>query len=120
MRRILLLAILLMANAIPGLSFAQPSISSEIAPTGKLRVAASVNTAVLLARTSDGKITGGVALDVGRFVAEKLGVPFDLVPYPNSDTYSQSFGKGRMGHWLRVTNSISGGQSRFYHRCGVD
>lgn len=94
MRRILLLAILLMATAIPGLSFAQPSIISEIAPTGKLRVAASVGTTVLLARTSDGKITGGVALDVGKFVAEKLGVPFELVPYPNSDTYTQSFGKG--------------------------
>ena len=94
MRRYLSLAILLIVTAIPGLSFAQPSISSEIAPTGKLRVAASVSTAVLLARTSDGKITGGVAPDVGKFIAEKLGVPFELVTYSNADTYSQSFGKG--------------------------
>jgi hypothetical protein len=69
----LLLAILLMAAAIPELSFAQAPISAEIAPTGKLRVATSVSTSVLLTRTSDGKITGGVALDVGKFIAEKLG-----------------------------------------------
>ena len=94
MQRYLLLATLLIATVIPGLSFAQPSISSEIAPAGKLRVAASVSTAVLLARTSDGKITGGVAPDVGKFIAEKLGVPFELVTYSDANTYSQSFGKG--------------------------
>jgi polar amino acid transport system substrate-binding protein len=94
MRRYLLLAILLMAAAIPELSFAQAPISAEIAPTGKLRVATSVSTSVLLARTSDGKITGGVALDVGKFIAEKLGVPFQLVSYSSVDTFTQSFGKG--------------------------
>jgi polar amino acid transport system substrate-binding protein len=49
---------------------------------------------VLLMRTPDGKTTGGVGLEVGKFVAEKLGVPLELVPYPNSSTYIQSFGKG--------------------------
>ena len=94
MRRILLSAILLMATVLPGLSFAQPSISSEIAPTGKLRVASSAGISVLLARTSDGKITAGVVIDVGKFIAEKLGVPFELVTYSSADTYAQSFGKG--------------------------
>jgi polar amino acid transport system substrate-binding protein len=45
-------------------------------------------------RTSDGKITGGVALEVGKFIAGRLGVPFELVAYPNSNAYIQSFGKG--------------------------
>ena len=104
MQRYLLLATLLIATVIPGLSFAQPSISSEIAPAGKLRVAASVSTAVLLTRTSDGKITGGVAPDVGKFIAEKLGVPFELVTYSDANTYSQSFGKGEwdIGFGLRA------------------
>jgi polar amino acid transport system substrate-binding protein len=39
-------------------------------------------------------MTGGVALEVGKFIAEKLGVPFELVAYPNSTAYTQSFGKG--------------------------
>ena len=94
MRRILLLAIVLIAISIPGGVSAQPAISSELAPLGKLRVAMNAQTPVLLRRTSDGKITGGVALEVGKFIAEKLGVPFELVPYAGADAYMQSFGKG--------------------------
>jgi hypothetical protein len=51
-------------------------------------------TPVLLTRTPDGKVIGGVGFEVGKFVAEKLGVPFELVSYPDSTTYTQSFGKG--------------------------
>ena len=94
MRRILLLAIVLIAISIPGGVSAQPAISSELAPLGKLRVAMNAETPVLLQRTPDGKITGGVALEVGKFIAEKLGVPFELVPYAGADAYAQSFGKG--------------------------
>lgn len=94
MRRILLLGILLIANSIPGNSAGQSAISSEIAPTGKLRVAMNAGTPVLLMRTSDGKTTGGVGLEVGKFIAGKLGVSLELVPYPNSSSYIQSFGKG--------------------------
>ena len=94
MRRILLLGMLLMSTSIPQGTFGQTAITSEIAPTGKLRVAASLSTQVLLAQTSDGKITGGVAPDVGKFIAEKLGVPFELVSYSSADTYIKSFGKG--------------------------
>jgi polar amino acid transport system substrate-binding protein len=94
MRRILLLGILLIATSIPEGAFGQTAISSEIAPTGKLRVALNSGTPVLLMRTSDGKITGGVALEVGKVIADKLGVPFELVPYPDSSRYIQSFGKG--------------------------
>jgi polar amino acid transport system substrate-binding protein len=94
MRQILLLAILLIATSIPRGASAQPVISSEIAPLGKLRVAMNAGNPVLIKRAPDGKIIGGVALDVGKFIAEKLGVPFELVPYTNADTYTQSFGKG--------------------------
>jgi polar amino acid transport system substrate-binding protein len=39
-------------------------------------------------------MVGGVALDVGKFVAAKLGVSFELVAYTNAEAYTQSFGKG--------------------------
>jgi ABC-type phosphate/phosphonate transport system substrate-binding protein len=94
MRRILLTAILVIATSMPGSSWAQSAISSEIAPTGKLRVAMNAQTAVLLRRTADGKIIDGVGLEVGKFIADRLGVPFELVAYSNSDAYIQSFGKG--------------------------
>jgi polar amino acid transport system substrate-binding protein len=94
MRRIILLAILLAVTSMRTDAFGQQSISSEIAPSGKLRVAMNSGTPVLLVRTSDGKVTGGVALEIGKFIAEKLGIPFELVAYPNSTAYTQSFGKG--------------------------
>ena len=94
MRRILLWALILIAAPIPGGALAQLAISSEIAPLGKLRVATIAGNPQLVTRTPDGKIVGGVALEVGTFIAEKLGVPFEPVAYANADAYTQSFGKG--------------------------
>jgi polar amino acid transport system substrate-binding protein len=94
MRRIFLLAILLIATSIPEGALGQTAISSEIGAAGKLRVAMNANTVVLLTRTPDGKITGGVGLEVGKFIAKKLGAVLELVAYPDSNTYTQSFGKG--------------------------
>jgi len=94
MRRYLLLAILLMATVIPELSFAQPSINSEIAPQRKLRVAMNGSTVVLAMPTPDGKIAGGVAVELGKFMAGKFGAVLELLVYPGSSAYAQSFGKG--------------------------
>ena len=94
MRRILLLAILLIAISIPKGALGQAVISSEIAPLGKLRVATNGDNPLLVMRTPDGKMVGGVALDVGKFIAAKLGVSFEAVAYANADAYTQSFGKG--------------------------
>jgi polar amino acid transport system substrate-binding protein len=94
MQPILLLGTLLIAISIPGSSLGQSAVNSEIAPSGKLRVAMNANTVVLLKRTPDGKITGGVGVELGKFMAKKLGAVLELVPYPDSNTYTQSFGKG--------------------------
>jgi polar amino acid transport system substrate-binding protein len=94
MKEILFSAIVLIATWIPNSAWAQSAISSEIAPTGKLRVAMNGGNPVLARRTADKKIVGGVGVDIGRFIAEKLGVPFELVPYANANGYTQSFGKG--------------------------
>ena len=94
MRRILLLGILLIITLVPQGASGQPAITSEIAPSGKLRVATNGGNTMLVTRTADGKVTGGMAVEVGRFIAEKLGVSFELVSFPNADAYTQSFGKG--------------------------
>lgn len=93
MRRIVV-GILLIATLIPKVTFAQPAISSEIAPLGKLRVAMNGGNPVLIKRASDGKIIGGVAFEVGKFIAEKIGVTLELTPYLDSGTFTQSYGKG--------------------------
>jgi hypothetical protein len=94
MRRILLLGIFLIATSIPEGAFGQTAVNSEIAPQGKLRVAMNAGTVVLLTRTRDGKITGGVGLEVAKFIAKKLGTVLELAPYPDSNSYTQSFGRG--------------------------
>jgi polar amino acid transport system substrate-binding protein len=93
MHRFLWLGICLIASSILGNALAQSPITSEIAPTGKLRVAMNAGTPVLVMRTPDGKVTGGVGVELGRFIADKLGIPFELVAYPNAEKYTQTFGK---------------------------
>jgi polar amino acid transport system substrate-binding protein len=48
----------------------------------------------LVKRAPDGNLIGGVAVDVGKFIAAKLGVSFEPIAYANADAYTQSFGKG--------------------------
>ena len=55
----------------------------ELAPTGKLR-GAVIGIRVL----------GGVGEPIGKFIADRLGVSFAPVVYPNPQAYEQSFGKG--------------------------
>jgi len=39
-------------------------------------------------------VLGGVADPVAKFIGSKLGLPVDIVMYPNPEAYAQSFGKG--------------------------
>src|SRR5712671_1963831 len=84
MRRTLLclLAVVFLVTWLFGIAWAQPAPSSEIAPAGKLR-GAVIGIRVL----------GGVGEPIGKFIAEKLGVSFEPVVYPNPQAYEQSFGK---------------------------
>ncbi len=92
MRRILLPAVILIATQISGGALAQPAPSSEIAPLGKLRVGMTANR-VLMTQTPDRRVSG-FGPDLGKFIAERLGVPFEPVIYANPEAYTQSFGKG--------------------------
>ncbi|MBI2370153.1 MAG: transporter substrate-binding domain-containing protein [Deltaproteobacteria bacterium] len=92
-RTALLSAIVLIASQISGGAFGQPAISPEIAPRGKLRVAILAVNPVLMARKPDGT-SSGVAIDLGRFIADRLGVPFEPVLYSSAEAYARSFGQG--------------------------
>jgi polar amino acid transport system substrate-binding protein len=70
----------------------------ELAPTGKLRVGIAVAPtpgAGNVARDADGGYRG-VAVDLGKELAQKLGVPAELVPYPNSGALT---GAAASGAW---------------------
>ena len=94
MRSILLGTILLIATFAPAPDAqAQPTPASEIAPNGKLRVGFQTASPILGKQAPDGSVSG-VVVDLGKFIAEKLGVTFEPVVYTNQEVYAQSFGKG--------------------------
>ena len=66
-------------------------MNSEIAPAGKFRVGMNGNNGTLTIRNADGSLAG-LSVDLGRFIAGKLGVPFEPVLYPNSSPFTKSFG----------------------------
>ena len=79
--------------AISAAATAQTTANAEITPTGKLRVGMNAANATLVTLAADGSV-GGISVDLGKFIAEKLGVAFEPVVYPAAATYTASFGKG--------------------------
>jgi polar amino acid transport system substrate-binding protein len=61
---------------------AAPSLVKDFAPNGTLRVGLNMSNFLLTRTESDGS-PAGVAPDLGRELARRLGVPVELVPFPN-------------------------------------
>jgi polar amino acid transport system substrate-binding protein len=85
MKRLLLSAMLAVGQILVSAS-AQTTSNADIATGGKLRCG-----------TIGIPIVGGVAQPICKFIAEKLGVPLELVVYKSPGAYAQSFGKGEWG-----------------------
>jgi polar amino acid transport system substrate-binding protein len=93
MRTFLISTIVLIAIQFSGEATAQPAPIPEIAPHGKLRVGMLGYNPVLVTRKPDGNI-GGISASLGKFIAEKLGVPLEPVVYATPEAGVQSYGKG--------------------------
>ena len=95
MHKPLLWAVLMMAVYVAGEATTQTptTLSREIAPAGALRVGMNAANATLVTRTADGNVTG-LSVDLGTFIAAKLGASFQPVVYASPATYTQSFGSG--------------------------
>lgn len=61
-----------------------PSVVTTLAPTGALRVAVYLGSPTSLVRNPQTGETKGVALDLGRAMADALGVPSVLVEFPTN------------------------------------
>lgn len=59
------------------------AIRSALAPTGKLRVGINMSNTLLTAKDPVSGEPRGVAVDLGRELGRRLGVPVEIVPYPN-------------------------------------
>ena len=79
--------------AISTVTAAQMNVNTEIAPTGKLRVGMNAANPTLVTRAADGSVSG-ISVDLGKFIAEKLGLAYEPVVYATAAAYTESFGKG--------------------------
>ena len=71
------------------------ALKDEIAPTGKLRVAIGTSAAggaYWSTKTENGY--AGVPVDLGKALADQLGVPVEYVAYPNSGEITDAASKG--------------------------
>lgn len=94
MRRRVLAPLVMIAIHIAGSASAQSSGIAEIAPSGRLRSALIGSNPVLVTRRVDGTV-GGVSVELAKLIAERLGVSFEPVVYPDTDSYAKSFGTGQ-------------------------
>jgi len=91
MRAPLWAAIILAGLALSAAAPAQP-VASDIAPGGRLLVALLVTNPVLAIKKPDGTLVG-MAPDLGRFIADKLGARFEPVSYQDPQSLTASYGK---------------------------
>jgi polar amino acid transport system substrate-binding protein len=57
-----------------------PAAKSELAPAGTLRVGINYGNFLLVTKSQNGEYTG-IAVDLGREIGRRLGVPVELVPF---------------------------------------
>jgi hypothetical protein len=77
---------------VPAPAMAQSAIDTELAPGGQLRFGLNGANSTIVTRNADGGV-GGVAPELGRFIAPKLGALFVPVLYATSAAYTDSMEK---------------------------
>lgn len=98
-------SIVLVIALCSGGAYAQPNVDTEIAPTGKFRVGMNGNNATLTIRNADGTVSG-LSADLGRFIAGKLGVPYEPVVYASSSPFTASFSKSEWDIIITGKNAV--------------
>lgn len=71
-----------------------PAVLADLAPTGKLRLGINFSNFLLTAKdpaTGEGR---GIAIDLGRELGRRLGVPVEVVGYPSPGELADAAGKG--------------------------
>jgi len=68
-------------------------VRSELAPTGKLRVGINFGNALLANKTAGGAETG-IAVDLARELARRLGIPLEIVSYDSAGAMANAVTTG--------------------------
>lgn len=82
--------------ATPGPESVSAELRKEYAPTGKLRVGLLAGNPTYVTQGTPPGVQRGVAVDIGRELASRLGVPMDPVSYASADALWQG---ARRGEW---------------------
>ena len=88
---------IVVAGLMAGGTLADDSVMKELAPTGKLRLGIAVGPNPGAGNVALDRATGkarGIAADLGAELAQKLRVPVELVPYPNSGALTDAAASG--------------------------
>ena len=72
------------------------TIRSEFAPTGGLRVGINMSNFLLTAKDPATGEPKGVAVDLGRELGRRLGLPVEILPYPNPGALADA---AKSGAW---------------------
>lgn len=72
------------------------AVRAEFAPTGTLRVGINMSNFLLTAKDDATGVPKGVAVDLGRELASRLGLPVEIVPYPNPGALADA---AKTGAW---------------------
>lgn len=72
------------------------AVRAEFAPTGTLRVGINMSNFLLTAKDAVTGVPKGVAVDLGRELASRLGLPVEIVPYPNPGALADA---AKTGAW---------------------
>ena len=70
-----------------------PALKSEIAPTGKLRIGANMSNFLLTAKDPATGAPRGIVVDLGHELGKRLGLPVEIVPYPNPGALADAAGQ---------------------------
>jgi polar amino acid transport system substrate-binding protein len=73
-----------------------PTIRSELAPSGTLRVGLNMSNFLLTATDATTGKPRGVAADIGQELGRRLGVPVELVPFPSPGAVADA---AKSGAW---------------------
>src|SRR2546422_5929877 len=74
-----------------------PAARSELAPTGKLRVGINYQNFLLVNKNPAGGEYSGIAVDLGRELGRRLGVPVELVPFETAGKLADAVKAGAWG-----------------------
>src|SRR5690349_3060769 len=71
---------------------APPAARAELVPTAKLRVGLILSNQVLVTKDPSSGELRGITINLGKVLAQRLGVPFEPVGYANPAALVKSFG----------------------------